>query len=66
MFGGVEAPKGAGNNGLLTFPCNMHGNPAISVPAGALDDGDGPLPIGLQVIGRHFDEPLLLDVALAM
>ena len=31
-FGGVEA--GAGNNGKLTFPANLHGNPAISIPAG--------------------------------
>jgi aspartyl-tRNA(Asn)/glutamyl-tRNA(Gln) amidotransferase subunit A len=57
-FGGVEA--GAGNNGLLTFPANLHGNPAVSIPAGFLDG----LPIGLQVIARHFDEPLLLDLAL--
>ena len=34
-FGGVKA--GAGNNGLLTFPCNLHGNPGISVPAGTVD-----------------------------
>ena len=34
-FGGVEA--GAGNNGRLTFPANLHGNPAISIPAGTLD-----------------------------
>jgi len=62
VFGGVEAPKGRGNNGLLTFPANMYGNPAISIPAGAVDG----LPIGLQVVGRHFDEPLLLDIALAV
>ncbi|HEY3484184.1 MAG TPA: amidase [Ilumatobacteraceae bacterium] len=60
VFGGLEA--GAGNNGLLTFPANLHGNPAISIPVGSVDG----LPIGLQVVGRHFTEPLLLDLALAV
>ncbi len=59
-FGGVHA--GAGNNGKLTFPANLHGNAAISIPAGTLDG----LPIGLQVVGRHFSEQALLDVALTM
>ncbi len=56
-FGGVVAT--AGNNGRLTFPANLHGSPAVSIPAGQLDG----LPVGLQVVGRHFTEPLLLELA---
>ena len=59
-FGGIAA--GAANNGLLTFPANMHGNPAVSVPAGSVDG----LPVGLQIVGRHYTEQLLLDAALVM
>jgi aspartyl-tRNA(Asn)/glutamyl-tRNA(Gln) amidotransferase subunit A len=57
-FGGIRA--GVWNNGKLTLPANLHGNPAISIPAGEL----GGLPIGLQVIGRHFSEQVLLELAL--
>ena len=59
-FGGIQA--GAKINGRLTFPANLHGNPAVSIPAGFLDG----LPIGLQVVGRHFTEELLLDMALTV
>ena len=59
-FGGIEA--GAGNNGRLTFPANLYGNPAISLPAGLLDG----LPIGLQINARHHHEPLLLELGAAM
>ncbi len=59
-FGGLVG--GQGNNGKLTFPANMYGNPAISIPCGTIDG----LPIGLQVNGRHFSEQLLLELGLAM
>jgi aspartyl-tRNA(Asn)/glutamyl-tRNA(Gln) amidotransferase subunit A len=50
---------GPENNGTLTIPCNIVGNPAISVP---VEMGDG-LPVGMQIIGRHHEDQLLLDLA---
>ena len=50
---------GPENNGALTIPANVVGNPAISIPAGTV----GGLPVGMQVIGRHHTDALLLDLA---
>ncbi|HWY13902.1 MAG TPA: Asp-tRNA(Asn)/Glu-tRNA(Gln) amidotransferase subunit GatA [Rhizomicrobium sp.] len=47
-------------NDVFTVPVNLAGLPAVSVPAGLTSDG---LPLGLQVIGRAFDEQLVLRVA---
>jgi aspartyl-tRNA(Asn)/glutamyl-tRNA(Gln) amidotransferase subunit A len=41
-------------------PANFTGLPAISVPCGFTRDG---LPVGLQLIGRAFDEAMLLRIA---
>jgi Asp-tRNA(Asn)/Glu-tRNA(Gln) amidotransferase A subunit family amidase len=54
-----DVAVGPENNGLLTIPANIVGNPAISVPAGTVDG----LPVGMQLIGRHHDDALLLDLA---
>jgi aspartyl-tRNA(Asn)/glutamyl-tRNA(Gln) amidotransferase subunit A len=50
---------GPGNNGALTIPSNIFGNPAMQIPAGTVRG----LPVGLQVLGRHHQEQLLLELA---
>ncbi|MFZ5633421.1 MAG: amidase [Bacillota bacterium] len=41
----------------LTYPFNLTGHPAASIPCGLSEDG---LPIGLQIIGPRFGEPVVL------
>ena len=47
-------------NDVFTVPANLAGLPGISVPGGVTSDG---LPLGLQVLGRPFDEASLYRVA---
>lgn len=55
----VDDPLTMYANDILTIPVNLAGVPGISVPCG-FDNG---LPLGLQIIGKHFDEATLYRVA---
>ena len=50
-------------NDIFTVPVNLAGLPAISIPAGL--DAKG-YPLGLQIIGKAFDEQKILNIAYAM
>ncbi len=50
-------------NDIYTVPVNLAGLPAISLPVGL--DGNG-LPLGMQLIGRAFDEMTLFKAAAAL
>ncbi|MEB3102143.1 Asp-tRNA(Asn)/Glu-tRNA(Gln) amidotransferase subunit GatA [Paenibacillaceae bacterium T2] len=55
----VDDPLTMYLNDILTIPVSLAGVPAISVPCG-LADG---LPVGLQIIGKSFDESIVLRAA---
>ncbi|WP_053362453.1 amidase family protein [Bacillus sp. FJAT-27251] len=55
----VGKSQGAGNANRLS---PYSGFPAISVPAGFSDNG---LPVGLELLGKEFDEPTLIKLAYA-
>lgn len=46
-----------------TYPFNLTGLPAASIPAGFTRAG---LPVGLQIVGRHLGESLIFRVAAAL
>ena len=50
-------------NDVFTVPVNLAGLPGISIPAGLDKKG---YPLGLQIIGKAFDEQNLLNIAYAM
>jgi aspartyl-tRNA(Asn)/glutamyl-tRNA(Gln) amidotransferase subunit A len=45
---------------IFTIPCNLAGLPGASIPCGFSSSG---LPIGLQILGKPFDEATVLRVA---
>jgi aspartyl-tRNA(Asn)/glutamyl-tRNA(Gln) amidotransferase subunit A len=47
---------------VLTYPFNLTGQPAASIPCGFTRDG---LPVGLQIVGRRFDDVTVLRASAA-
>ena len=62
-FGERADPIAMYYNDVFTVPASLAGLPGISVPSGL--NGEG-LPLGLQVIGRAFDEETVLRTAAAL
>lgn len=57
----IDDPIAMYLNDLLTVTINLAGVPAISIPCGFSND----LPVGLQLIGKHFDEQTIYKAAYA-
>jgi len=57
----VDDPMQMYLSDVCTLPINIAGVPAITVPAGFADA----LPIGMQIIGKYFDEETILRIAFA-
>ncbi len=55
----IDDPLTMYANDILTIPVNLAGVPAISIPCG-FENG---LPLGLQIIGKYFDEETVYRVA---
>ncbi|SFM11746.1 aspartyl/glutamyl-tRNA(Asn/Gln) amidotransferase subunit A [Gracilibacillus orientalis] len=58
----IDDPLTMYTDDVLTTPVNLAGLPGMSIPCGFSSDG---LPIGLQIIGRHFDESTIYRTAYA-
>ncbi len=57
----IDDPLSLYLSDVNTVPINLAGVPSISLPCGQVDG----LPVGLQIIGRHFDDPTLIRSAFA-
>ncbi|MXO58098.1 Asp-tRNA(Asn)/Glu-tRNA(Gln) amidotransferase subunit GatA [Altererythrobacter salegens] len=59
----IDDPLAMYLNDVFSVPASLAGLPAMSVPGGLNKDG---LPLGLQIIGKAFDEQGVLDAGLAI
>ena len=48
---------------IYTVQVNLAGLPAISVPCGDVEIDGKQLPVGFQIIGNHFEESKILQIA---
>ncbi len=55
----IDDPLAMYLNDIFTTTCNLAGLPGVSVPCGRI----GRLPVGMQLIGKHFDEGAVLRAA---
>ncbi|MCD5425858.1 MAG: Asp-tRNA(Asn)/Glu-tRNA(Gln) amidotransferase subunit GatA [Methanosarcinaceae archaeon] len=58
-IGEIQDPISSYMMDVNTVPINLAGVPSISIPCGLLNK----LPVGLQIIGKHFDETKILQTA---
>lgn len=59
--GKIEDPLEMYLADILTVPVNLAGVPSVAIPCGFSDD----MPVGMQLIGKHFDEKTLYRAAYA-
>ncbi len=64
-LGELADPISAYMADIFTAQINLAGLPAISVPCGFVEEGGKQLPVGLQIIGNHFQEEKILQMAYA-
>lgn len=58
-IGAIKNPTSMYLTDLYTLAANLAGIPAISIPSGFING----LPTGIQLMGKHFDEALLLNAS---
>jgi aspartyl-tRNA(Asn)/glutamyl-tRNA(Gln) amidotransferase subunit A len=63
MMGEKKDPLSMYMSDILTVPANIAGLPAISIPCGFVKTEGKKLPVGLQIIGDHFADEMVLRVA---